>query len=124
LDLLIDTQALVWTISGDSRVTAAVRQVLASESNRFFISAVTAFESHDLELRGRLSTEARFAAVVERLAATILDFPSGAWTLLPELPDLHRDPVDRMLIAHAIHADLTLVTGDATMRLYPVRSLW
>lgn len=34
------------------------------------------------------------------------------------------DPVDRMLIAHAIHADLTLVSADETMRRYPVRSLW
>jgi PIN domain nuclease of toxin-antitoxin system len=40
------------------------------------------------------------------------------------LPDLHRDPVDRMLIGHAIAIGETIITSDATMRAYPVKTLW
>jgi PIN domain nuclease of toxin-antitoxin system len=40
------------------------------------------------------------------------------------LPDIHRDPVDRMLIAHAIAAGLVLVTADRQIDRYPVRTLW
>jgi PIN domain nuclease of toxin-antitoxin system len=36
----------------------------------------------------------------------------------------HGDPVDRMLIAHALHAGLTLVTADETIRRYPVPTIW
>jgi len=43
---------------------------------------------------------------------------------LPELPDIHRDPFDRMLVAQALVDDLDLVTGDHEMREYPVRTVW
>ncbi|UZK67144.1 type II toxin-antitoxin system VapC family toxin [Sphingomonas sp. M1-B02] len=124
MDLLIDTQALVWTISEDRRFTANMRSAIESEANRIFVSAVTAFEFHDLERRGRLPPEALLERVVERLRAVVLDYPGEAWRLVSQLPLHHLDPVDRMLIAHAIYADLTLVTADETIRRYPVRTLW
>ncbi len=64
------------------------------------------------------------ATLLQKLRASLIDFPSEAYRLVALLPPIHRDPVDRMLIAHAIHADLTLVTADEAMRAYPVRSLW
>jgi PIN domain nuclease of toxin-antitoxin system len=43
---------------------------------------------------------------------------------LPQLPLLHRDPFDRMLICQAIERGMTLVTPDAHIRRYPLRVLW
>ncbi len=40
------------------------------------------------------------------------------------LQHIHHDPFDRMLIAQALHHDLTLVTIDADLRKYPVRTIW
>ena len=40
------------------------------------------------------------------------------------LPDHHRDPFDRLLIAQALAEGLTLVSGDAQMRRYPLPVLW
>jgi PIN domain nuclease of toxin-antitoxin system len=93
-------------------------------SNRLYVSAVTAWEYADLQHRGRFPPEADLTQTLELLNATVLDYPAGAWRLAFGLPDLHRDPVDRMLIAHAIHADFTLVSADETIRSYPGRSLW
>lgn len=62
--------------------------------------------------------------MVDLLEAEILDYPASAWTVVETMPQIHLDPVDRMLIAHAIHADLTLVSADRAMRSYPVRLLW
>lgn len=97
---------------------------MVAEDSRIFISAVTAFEFWDLEVRGRFPDAVRFSVACDTLSAGLLDFPAEAWSLIAALPMLHRDPVDRMLIAHAIHADLTLVTADTIMRDYPVKSLW
>jgi PIN domain nuclease of toxin-antitoxin system len=47
-----------------------------------------------------------------------LDEPSTA--RLAELPDLHRDPFDRMLICQALQHGLTLATVDPAIRAYPV----
>lgn len=124
MDLLLDTQAIVWIISNDPRLSDPARQALVAEDNRIFISAVTAFEFADLEARGRFPDAVHFADACDWLSAGVLDFPAEAWSLIEALPMLHRDPVDRMVIAHALHADLTLVTADAVMREYPVKSLW
>jgi PIN domain nuclease of toxin-antitoxin system len=43
---------------------------------------------------------------------------------LSELPAIHADPFDRMLVAQAVVEDLELVTGDETLRSYPVRTIW
>ena len=41
-----------------------------------------------------------------------------------ELPALHRDPFDRLLVAQAIERDLSIVTPDSAIRAYPVAVLW
>jgi PIN domain nuclease of toxin-antitoxin system len=51
----------------------------------------------------------------------ILDpLPAASWEQIASLPDIHRDPVDRMLIAHALVEGMTLLTADANIRRYPV----
>lgn len=89
-----------------------------------FVSAVTAWEYVDLWQRGRIPEAAHFAELHDVMDFALLDFPGSAWSLASGLPSIHRDPVDRMLIAHAIAADLILVTADEAMRRYPVKSLW
>jgi PIN domain nuclease of toxin-antitoxin system len=49
-----------------------------------------------------------------------LDEPSVA--RLAGLPDLHRDPFDRMLVCQALEHELTLATVDLAVRAYPVPS--
>ena len=41
-----------------------------------------------------------------------------------KLPDLHRDPFDRLLVAQAIVGGLTIVTPDRLIKAYPVPTLW
>jgi PIN domain nuclease of toxin-antitoxin system len=122
--LLIDTQVLVWIGAGDSRLPSRVQESLVDPRSQLFVSAVTAWEFSDLELRGRLPNAVSLMPIVDMLSASILDFPRQAWETVAGLPPLHRDPVDRMVIGHALVADLTVVTGDAIMRRYPVRTLW
>ena len=43
---------------------------------------------------------------------------------LPKLPDIHRDPFDRMLVCQAIEHELTLVSADRVLRRYPIKTLW
>jgi PIN domain nuclease of toxin-antitoxin system len=89
-----------------------------------FTSAVTAFELADLQSRGRVAMSEGLATVAGPLALSVLDFPADAWRIAETLPKLHRDPVDRMMIAHAILGGFTIVTADKTVRSYPVQSLW
>ncbi|MGA7881889.1 MAG: hypothetical protein WBL40_03405 [Terrimicrobiaceae bacterium] len=40
------------------------------------------------------------------------------------MPPLHRDPFDRLLIAHALYGGLPVITPDPLIRQYPLRVIW
>ncbi len=53
-----------------------------------------------------------------------LDLTFGLHRYAEDLPAIHNDPFDRMLIAQALKNDLTLVTADKIVRSYPVPTFW
>ncbi len=116
----LDTHVLVWLPAGDQRLRAQVVDLLADPDASFAISAVTAWEYADLRQRGRLAAAPRLDAVLESLGGTVMEFPPAAWRRADNLPPIHGDPVDRMLIAHAQETGMTLITYDANIRRYPV----
>lgn len=74
--------------------------------------------------RVRSGADLPLQPLLDVLEAEEVDLPSRCWTIADRLPDHHRDPVDRMLIAHAILDDHELLTSDVTIKAYPVRTLW
>lgn len=124
MQLLIDTQALVWLLSGDRRLRKAWIDALADPAVSASLSSVTAWEYSDLKERRRLPVQEDVADLQALYGLDLIDFPSGCWALARDLPDIHRDPIDRMVVAHAIAGGFTLVTSDRMMRRYPVRILW
>lgn len=124
LALLIDTHALIWIGEGNPRLPESVRARLFDPDAALFVSAVTAYEYADLQHRGRLPAAAGFAELQDQLLFEVLDFPADLWPVAATLPPIHGDPVDRMLIAHAISLDMELVSADKAIRQYPVKTVW
>lgn len=122
--LLIDTHALIWIGQGNPKVPARVLDAISEEAAELFVSAVTAYEYADLHHRGRLPAAASLAELQDRMLFEILDFPADLWPIASTLPPIHRDPVDRMLIAHALSLAATLVSADADIGRYRVETLW
>jgi len=58
------------------------------------------------------------------LGGSILSIRSAHITALAGMPDFHKDPFDRMLIAQAAAEGLTLVTNDVQIQHYSVKTLW
>lgn len=121
--LLLDTQILIWIPLDDRRLSNAAVEALQSPDNSLHVSAVTAFEFADLQRRRRFPINDPIDFLTERIGFALVDFPEQAWRLVESLPDIHRDPVDRMLVAHAILGGFTLVTADTTICRYPVRTI-
>jgi PIN domain nuclease of toxin-antitoxin system len=122
--LLLDTHVLIWMPTGDSRMSESARRAIEQPDAELFVSAVCAFELADLQVRRRIAMTEPISAVADLLGLAVIDFPAESWAVAASLPKLHQDPVDRMMIAHAIVADFTLVTKDRTVRRYPVETLW
>ena len=101
--LLFDTHAFLWWLSGDEALSAAARTAIADESNDILVSVASIWE---IATKHRIGKLPRFGAVVVDLGRSVAD---QGFVGLPidlrhgqaagALPDPHRDPFDRMLIA-------------------------
>jgi len=120
VQLLLDTQILVWMINGDRRLKRAWQDVIAAPDADLQVSAVVAFEYTDLQLRGRLPVDEAISELESRFELQVVPFPARGWDILRSLPLVHHDPVDRMLVAHALLEGSPIVTADANIRRYPV----
>lgn len=106
-------------VNGDKRLRPFMRDAISGPTSELFVSAVIAFEYSDLAARKRLPVDEPIEELVSRFDLVVLPLPDHAYTYLPSLPNIHRDPVDRMLIAHALAAGMTLVTADSNIKRYP-----
>jgi PIN domain nuclease of toxin-antitoxin system len=121
--LLLDTQILVWLVIGDRRLDPAKRAAIFDADNELMVSSVIAFEYTDLRLRGRFPVDEPLAELERRFGLEVVGYPVNAWQQAENLLPIHRDPVDRMLIAHAISDGMTIVTSDRNIHRYPVNCI-
>jgi PIN domain nuclease of toxin-antitoxin system len=126
--LLLDTCTFLWIVGGDAALSARARAAFVDPESEVFLSAASAWEIAVKHRLGRLPLPASLEAFVpaQRVAHGIEPLPVDEESALHvgKLPDLHRDPFDRMLVAQAIVGGLVFVTPDEAIRQYPVRTLW
>lgn len=119
--LLLDTHVLLWWFEDDSRLGDLHRVLVTDVNNHLYLSAVSLAEIAIKSAVGKLKasvTEIEDAA--SRQGFMSLPFVAPHARRLAELPLLHRDPFDRMLVAQAQEEGLTLLTGDEAMAHYDV----
>jgi PIN domain nuclease of toxin-antitoxin system len=126
--VLLDSHVFLWLAMGDDRLPTAVRDLIEDVRTRSVVSVATTWELTLKALAGRLRLPGppaeHFAEHVEEFGYEVLPIHQRHVDALPELPAIHDDPFDRMLVAQALVEDLELVTGDERLRAYPVRTIW
>ena len=126
--VLVDSHAVLWATLDDDRLPPAVRGLIGDVRTRVVVSVATTWELMVKALAGRLRLpqppEEYFRGLIEDFDYEILPIHQRHVDSLPELPDIHGDPFNRMLVAQAIVEDLEIVTGDEAIRQYPVRTIW
>jgi PIN domain nuclease of toxin-antitoxin system len=128
MKVLLDTQAFLYHIRSPEKLTRRAVAVLEDLDNEVFVSLASIWELQIKVSRGKLDlrkTPREHAEVEVRSGAmTFLPIELRHVDVLAALPTIHRDPFDRILVAQAKADEMTLVTGDATVRQYPVATLW
>jgi PIN domain nuclease of toxin-antitoxin system len=128
VNLLLDTVTFLWILEDAASLGAAARAAVQDSDNLVFLSAASVWEIAVKHRLGklplpippeRLIPEQRKRRGIESLAIS-----EGATLRLQQLPDLHKDPFDRILACQAIEHEMTIVTPDALLQGYPVRTLW
>lgn len=116
--LLIDTHIFLWAMSGDKQLTKMVEAIMLS-AETVFVSAASIWEIGIKSGIGKLDADVN--ELVARMAeAGFRELPVTAAhaAAVRNLPDIHRDPFDRLLVAQAITEPLRLLTDDDTVGKY------
>lgn len=126
--LLLDTHALLWAVEDPRQLSAVVRRRIEAGRTRVFVSLASLWELAIKRSAGRLQTTRPLDVILED-ALSLHGFEQMGIDVrhalrLAQLPALHGDPFDRMLVAQAIEERCTLVTRDVALHAYPVEHLW
>lgn len=116
--LLLDTQIFLWGLANSPRLHTDVRTSIET-AEEVYVSAVSIWEACIKIGVGKL--DASPEALVRSIAASgFIELPILAThaARVADLPPLHRDPFDRLLIAQALEVSLQLLTADAQLAAY------
>ena len=116
--LLLDTHLLLWWMSNDPALSKQARELIADPNNTIFISAITMWEIWLKKSLGKLELPGNFEEALAKESFESLPLSSAAAKGVAELPWLHRDPFDRVLIAQARESKLWLITADKEVAAY------
>ena len=122
MTLLLDTHVLLWATSVPNRRTAELRALLESAEAKTVFSAASIWE---IAIK-RQGWRGDSVADPEVLRTTLLEVgcpelpvTSAHAAAVANLPPIHQDPFDRILIAQAQIEGITLLTADRTVARYP-----
>jgi PIN domain nuclease of toxin-antitoxin system len=119
--LLLDTHLLLWAAAG-AGLSKAAAMLIADESNDLLFSPASIWE---IAIKSGLGKPdfTLDAAVFRRALLDSgygeLPITSGHAAAVATLPDLHRDPFDRIMVAQAIAEGVTFLTVDRSILRYP-----
>ena len=118
MKLLLDTHILLWFVQGARSLPAKARRLI-DDAEQVFVSPVSLWEASVKQAIGKLKVDVD-QLHRQTIEVGFVELPIS-WAhavAVRELPDHHRDPFDRMLIAQALHEPLVLLTHDETLGGY------
>jgi PIN domain nuclease of toxin-antitoxin system len=125
---LLDTHALLWWAFGSSEVSARASAILADRSNSIYVSSASAWEISTKHRLGRLPEASVLVQDMpgwfERAGLTELPISVAHAQRAGALPQLHRDPFDRMLAAQALIEEVPIIGRDEVLRDFGVALVW
>lgn len=119
MNLLLDTNIVLWWAHDDARLGKPQRQAIAS-AERVFLSSVVVWEVEIKRALGKLRTVPDLRERALRQGFTGLSLTLDHAETAGRLPRHHGDPFDRALVAQAVVEGLTLVTADQALVAYDV----
>ena len=127
MNLLLDTQALIWWRQGNRQLGKRARAAITRHAAAVRVSAASAWEIAIKSRLGRLTLREPLhvwiVAAVEDSRFEVLDVTLDHAVAVAKLPHHHADPFDRLLIAQAQLEQLTIVTSDSAFDAYDVKLL-
>lgn len=118
MHLLLDTHVLIWWFSGDPHLSKKAISLI-TDAEAVYVSSASIWEATIKKRLGKLEVDLSLITTSlekEGFIELPIRIPHTLQTLA--LPEIHRDPFDRILIAQAISEPLRFVTADSALQKY------
>jgi PIN domain nuclease of toxin-antitoxin system len=123
---LLDTHIFLWWITDNSKLQKSTRDLISDKSHELFLSSASLWE---IMIKSKLSKidlpddpKTYLKKQVEINSINILNITMEHSLETYDLPEIHKDPFDRMLIAQARVEKLTIVISDIFIKQYEVKT--
>ena len=124
MTVLVDTQVWLWMLADPERLRAESRSLLGSRDTEILFSAASTWEIAIKWAFGKLELpddpEEVIGEMMSRTSVTPLAILHSHTLRVASLPDHHRDPLDRLLVAQAQLTGVPLMTADPKIAQYEV----
>ncbi len=127
MNLLLDTHAFLWFVTGDRRLGRAARRALEHEDARLHLSAASVWEMAIKSSLGQLTLPASLEEYITEKRAEgyrLLPIEWNHAAAVEHMAFYHRDPFDRLIAAQALAESMPVVTRDRVFRKYGVDVVW
>ncbi|MBW4643031.1 MAG: type II toxin-antitoxin system VapC family toxin [Goleter apudmare HA4340-LM2] len=128
MNFLLDTYTLIWWSIDPIRLSQQVRNLLDDESNNLFLSIISVWEMQIKLQIGKFTLKMPLSELIKDQQETndlqLLPIELTHIYALTNLPNHHRDPFDRLLIAQATVEQIPIVSIDSVFDNYPIQRLW
>ena len=124
---LLDTHTLRWWLDGSIRLSPLARSAIDAAANSMVISAVVAWELAIKTNIGKFNSAvllSRWNEILEAQGFSELPIDSSHTIRAGLLPQHHKDPFDRVLIAQAQATGWPIISADPVFDRYGVRRIW
>jgi PIN domain nuclease of toxin-antitoxin system len=117
---LLDTHVVLWWFTDPKRLHSKAQKTIRDRTNEIFVSSASFWEIAIKKSIGRLTLPHNLLETVAIEGFKILPIMPDECIGVADLPMLHTDPFDRLLIIQAKLYDLVLITRDSKISEYPV----
>ena len=120
---LLDTHILLFWYDNPKLLSDKARAIIENPNNVVFISSVSTWEIAIKKSLGKLNVPDRLFDLVKNGDFLELPITIAHTKKLLSLPDHHRDPFDRLLIAQAMEENATFITRDEKIIKYKIKTI-
>jgi len=127
MNILLDTHALIWFITEDSKLPLASKKLIEDPKNSCFVSIATYWEmsiKYSLDRLNLKDSLERIFEIIEESGFELLPITSSHILTVSKLAFHHRDPFDRMIIGQAINEGMKIMSKDAQFESYSSETIW
>jgi PIN domain nuclease of toxin-antitoxin system len=115
---LLDTHILLWFAENSKRLSSEFREIISDVENEICVSVASVWEVVIKQASKKIELKSSIEEIIKRYKFPVLDIKMEHVLEIAKLPNIHKDPFDRMIVAQTKVEDLVLLTSDKTVKKY------